>query len=96
MIVRIVKMKFAEEKVNDFKSLFWETRSGILQFDGCKDVKLMQSETDPQIIATYSLWENSASLDKYRFSEFFKNTWKTIKPWMIEKADAISYLEVKK
>ncbi len=96
MIVRIVKMKFSAEKVDDFKSLFWKTKSGILEFEGCKDVKLMQSENDSQIISTYSLWENSACLDRYRFSEFFKNTWTTIKPWMIEKADAVSYMEVEK
>lgn len=95
MIVRIVKMKFHENHVQDFISLFWATRDGILKFDGCSDVKLLQSENDPQTLTTFSLWESTTHLDHYRYSEFFKKTWTTIKPWMIEKADATSYLEMK-
>lgn len=95
MIVRIVKMKFHQNHYLDFIDLFWKTRDGILEFDGCKDVKLLQSESDTQTLTTYSLWESTKHLDHYRYSEFFKKTWTTLKPWMIEKADATSYFELK-
>lgn len=96
MIVRIVRMKFENEHCQEFIDLFWKTRPGILEFEGCRDVKLLQSESDPQILTTFSIWESTKHLDHYRFSEFFKKTWSTIKPWMIEKAEATSYIELPK
>ncbi|MBN8706400.1 MAG: antibiotic biosynthesis monooxygenase [Bacteroidetes bacterium] len=94
MIIRIVKMKFHPDYCEQFIQVFHKTRPVILTFDGCLEVKLLQSETEPTIFSTFSRWDSVTHLDHYRFSEFFKLTWSTIKPWMVEKADAVSYNEI--
>lgn len=94
MIIRIVKMKFHPEFCDRFISVFSKTQPVILTFNGCFEVKLLQSESDPTVFSTFSRWESVSHLDHYRFSEFFKSTWFVIKPWMAEKADAVSYIEI--
>ena len=42
MIKRIVKMEFKDEKVNDFKVLFQQYQSKIIDQDGCYSVELFQ------------------------------------------------------
>ncbi len=94
MIVRIVKMKFLEEKVEDFKQLFEERKERIRAFDGCIYLELWQTTGKPNEFFTYSHWENEAALNHYRFSDFFKDTWGKTKALFEEKAQAWSVNQV--
>ncbi len=68
-------MTFRPDAVNDFLALFEERRHTIRGFAGCSHLELWQDAHQANVFFTYSKWDNEASLDHYRFSEFFKDTW---------------------
>lgn len=90
MIIRIVKMKFLDDKVNEFISLFEERKDTISSFSGCLHLELWQDTHDTNTFFTYSLWDTEQDLDHYRFSSFFKDTWGKTKALFAEKAVAWS------
>lgn len=92
-LVRVVKMHFNPDFIEDFKTLFNHTKSKIKAFEGCTDVKLFQHETDPSIFFTISNWDSAAHLAAYRQSELFIHTWAKVKPNFAHKAEAWSLLE---
>ncbi len=94
MIIRLVKMTFRKECMQDFKSLFAEVKPVIAAFNGCKQVILLQDINNPAVMMTYSIWENEEALNRYRYSEFFKQTWTRTKSLFAEKAEAISLQEI--
>jgi quinol monooxygenase YgiN len=90
MITRIVKLEFQEDKVNDFLRFFDTIKNIVNEFPGCYGMKLYQDIDRPNIIMTYSHWDNQESLNKYRNSEQFGMIWPTIKPWFNAKPEAWS------
>jgi hypothetical protein len=90
MIIRIVKMSFRQECIEDFKRLFESVYPVISSFDGCRSVSLLQDVANPHIMMTYSIWENEAALNHYRYSTFFKQTWISTKALFAERAEALS------
>lgn len=93
MLVRVVKMHFSVNFIEDFKVIFNTAKSKIASFEGCNNVKLLQHETIPEIFFTISNWENAQALENYRNSDLFKNTWAKVKPNFINKAEAWSLVE---
>lgn len=83
-------MTFQEDKVDDFIQVFEETKQRIRNFPGCRHLELWRTGN---VFFTFSMWENEAALDHYRFSELFKTTWSRTKVLFAEKAEAWS-LEV--
>ena len=79
MIVRIVKMTFRHDAIDEFTALFEDRRMRIRNFAGCSHLELWQDNTEPNIFFTYSTWESQQALDHYRFSELFKDTWSKTK-----------------
>lgn len=94
MIVRIVKMDFAPDKVDTFLALFSATQDKIASFDGCKSLELLNSAEDKSVFFTYSLWESEKHLEAYRNSELFKQTWAKTKVLFRNKAEAWSVNKV--
>ena len=90
MLVRIVKMEFQSDKVDDFLSFFDTVKEAIASFEGCLGMKLMQDQANSSIIFTYSHWENQDALNKYRDSELFGSVWPIVKPWFNTKPEAWS------
>lgn len=90
MIIRIVKMHFAEENIPIFLTVFREKQGQIGSFPGCSGVSLLQSVQDPGIVFTYSQWQDEGALEKYRKSPLFRETWATVKPLFIRAAEAWS------
>jgi quinol monooxygenase YgiN len=74
-VIRVVKMIFLEDKIEVFQRLFSERKQSIRHFEGCLHLELWQDEKEKYIFFTYSIWENEDSLNHYRFSPFFKETW---------------------
>jgi heme-degrading monooxygenase HmoA len=90
MIVRIVQMTFRENEIDNFLSLF-ETRKHLIRhFSGCRHLELWQDANRPNIFFTYSIWETEESLNRYRFSDLFKDIWTKTKALFEEKANAWS------
>ncbi len=90
MIVRIVQMTFQKEKVTHFISFFESRKHLIRNFAGCNHLELWQDTNEDNIFFTYSIWDNEYALNKYRFSEFFKDTWTITKAMFVAKPQAWS------
>ena len=90
MIVRIVKMKFREDEIENFLLLFRSVEGRIRSFKGCSALQLLSQTNDPSVIFTYSVWDSEESLNHYRFSELFKSTWSQTKMLFADKPEAWS------
>ena len=97
MLVRIVRMTFKEEAVEDFLKIFEDSKRAIRGFDGCEHLELMKDDNLSNVLYTYSHWTSAQHLDVYRHSPFFKLTWARTKELFSDKPQAFSlkkYLEV--
>lgn len=90
MLIRIVKMTFHPEKLTDFLSEFNARKHLIAATEGCNGVELLQDTSNPNIFFTYSKWDNSDYLQKYRESELFNTVWSRVKKWFADKPEAWS------
>lgn len=88
MIIRIVKMTFAPDKVTDFLTLFNENKERIAGFEGCTHLELWNDKNSPNIFFTYSHWKEESYLEKYRQSELFEFMWSRTKVLFIDKPEA--------
>ncbi len=93
MLVRIVKLDFQEDRVEDFLNFFESTKNKVNNFPGCLGMKLLRGADDPSIIVTYSHWEKAEHLENYRKSSTFIEIWTKIKPWFKNKPEAWSLQE---
>ena len=93
MLRRVVKMQFRENEVENFISVFNRYRERISGQQGCREVSLLQDFHQPHIFYTYSIWENSESLEQYRNSALFAEVWPQTKKLFIAPAEAWSLFE---
>jgi len=89
-VIRVVKMNFREDQLDDFFAVFNESCAHIRAFDGCTYLELWQTQDDPRIVFTHSHWESPAHLENYRHSELFKSTWAKTKILFDDKPEAWS------
>lgn len=89
-MVRIVRLSFQPEHTDDFIALFEARKLNIRAVAGCTHLELWRDQERSNVFYTYSHWEGPEDLENYRVSEFFKNTWQTIKPWFNAPAQAFS------
>ncbi|MDQ3394985.1 MAG: antibiotic biosynthesis monooxygenase [Bacteroidota bacterium] len=90
MLVRIVRMTFKPEHVEDFLNLFHETKWLIRDFNGCHHLELLKDYHQGHVYFTYSHWIDDEALQKYRNSSLFKAVWKKTKILFAEKPLAYS------
>ena len=90
MFVRIVKMSFAEENIEEFLKNFEEKKNDIRNFKGCRFLELYRDKTNSNIFFTYSYWNTEADLENYRHSDLFKTVWAKTKPLFNDKPQAWS------
>ena len=79
MIQRLVKMTFQTEQTDTFLANFEQVKDRIRQFEGCSYLKLLRDKNQPNVLFTYSYWEDEAALNRYRESDLFQTTWKNTK-----------------
>jgi heme-degrading monooxygenase HmoA len=91
MIVRIVQLEIQPEFTQKFFSLYSSHKEMIKGNQGCISLQLLQSDENPNQLATLSHWESEEDLNHYRNSEFFRTLWSNVKPLFAEKAKAFSY-----
>ncbi|SDK61905.1 Quinol monooxygenase YgiN [Catalinimonas alkaloidigena] len=75
MVIRIVRLVFREDSVEEFLRIFQRTSPHIRHFEGCQHLELLHDCTHPHVYYTYSYWESEAALEQYRHSPLFKQTW---------------------
>ena len=90
MIKRIVKMSFQPDKIDEFLSLFESVKKKIRNSEGCQHLELLQDQSNPSIIFTYSYWLEERYLEQYRFSDLFESTWAKTKKLFDGKPEAWS------
>ena len=90
MIKRIVKLGFKPNHIEDFKTIFKNSKLKIRGFEGCQYLELWQSKDDPSVFFTYSFWDNEEALNNYRHSAFFKEVWAKTKILFNQKPEAWS------
>ena len=81
MLIRIVKLSFKTEHIQDFKDVFYTNENKIAGFPGCSSVTCLQDKNSPNIFFTYSIWDYESSLENYRNSELFNTVWGTVKKY---------------
>ncbi|HLT81844.1 MAG TPA: antibiotic biosynthesis monooxygenase [Cyclobacteriaceae bacterium] len=90
MIIRIVKMHFHPDAVDDFLDIYGRTEAAILHMEGCTYLELMRVTDDPNVFVTISHWDSTTALNNYRKSELFKNVWRRVKPHFSQRPEAYS------
>ncbi|MCF2873075.1 MULTISPECIES: putative quinol monooxygenase [unclassified Tenacibaculum] len=75
MFVRIVKMSFQPEKIEEFLKNFDSKKEFIRKSPGCNLLELYRDKTNPNTFFTYSYWDTEQDLENYRNSELFKGVW---------------------
>ena len=90
MFVRIVKMSFHQNKVDDFLKNFNSIKEKIRNVDGCRLLELYQDKENSSVFFTYSYWNDEKDLENYRNSELFKIVWAQTKLLFNEKPQAWS------
>lgn len=80
MLIRIVRMTFRPDALDEFLALFDASAPQIRAFDGCRHLELWRDARYPNLLSTYSHWTDADALDRYRHSELFRTTWAQTKP----------------
>lgn len=75
MFVRIVKMSFKPDNIDDFLNNFEDSKSKIRNFKGCSLLELYRDKRNSNIFFTYSYWDTEQDLNNYRNSNLFKTVW---------------------
>jgi len=75
MFVRIVKMSFHPENIDQFLANFDRKKEFIRNSPGCRLLELYRGKQDENIFFTYSYWEKEEDLENYRNSDLFKEVW---------------------
>ena len=90
MFVRIVKMSFKPDRVDEFLSNFENSKTKIRSFKGCSLLELYRDKTNSNIFFTYSYWDSEQDLSNYKNSLLFKSVWEQTKILFNEKPVAWS------
>ena len=98
MFVRIVKMSFQPEKIEEFLNNFNTKKEFIRNSPGCRLLELYRDKTNPNIFFTYSYWDTEQDLENYRNSELFKGVWSQTKAlfndkplaWSVDKVESLT------
>lgn len=90
MFIRIVKMSFHENSINDFTDYFHTVKDQIRHFKGNNFLELYQDKNNPSVFFTYSVWNEEADLENYRQSDLFAEVWAYTKTLFNGKPEAWS------
>jgi quinol monooxygenase YgiN len=90
MLIRIVRMTFDPDKVEDFLEIFHRSKDKIRAFAGCQHLELLRDLHHPHVFTTYSKWTGPDALEAYRQSELFQTTWAATKALFAAKPVAFS------
>lgn len=90
-LVRIVRMTFHPDAVDDFIAHFDEVSPHIRAFAGCRHLELWRDDRYPNVCTTYSQWDSTDALNAYRKSDLFADAWRTAKSLFAARPVAQSY-----
>ncbi|TDB64231.1 antibiotic biosynthesis monooxygenase [Arundinibacter roseus] len=85
MLIRIVRMTFQPEKMEEFQRIFEASKEQIRNQEGCLHLELWQDIHQRNVFVTHSHWQSEEHLNAYRNSELFRTTWQKTKVLFTEK-----------
>jgi len=91
MIIRVVQLTIRPDSLDEFLTLFEGIKHLIRASKGCHDLELLRDVRYPNVVSTFSKWENEDALEAYRDSDLFKSSWKKTKPLFAARPTASSY-----
>ncbi|MCC2548690.1 antibiotic biosynthesis monooxygenase [Hymenobacter sp. BT175] len=94
MLIRVVRMTFAPDRVADFLTIFRDSQDQIRQMPGCRHLELWQDAANLNIYCTYSHWDSVEALNAYRGSELFGHVWPATKALFSAPVQAFSVHQV--
>lgn len=89
-MIRVVRLSFKEEHIQDFELLFEERKQKIRAMNGCAYLALWADKHEKGVFYTYSIWQHADHLEEYRVSALFQETWTQVKQWFKDKPFAFS------
>ena len=93
MLLRIVRMDFQSDKVEEFKTFFEQIKDKIAANPGCQHVELCKDSKMDHVYYTFSKWESEEDLERYRHSELFEEVWAKTKKMFGGKPSAYSLMQ---
>lgn len=98
MLVRIVKLSFFEEHIDEFLANFEANKLKIRSFEGCQFLELYRDKNQTNVFFTYSYWDSENDLNNYKDSELFKGVWSKTKvlfnakpeAWSVDKLESLN------
>ena len=93
-IVRIVRMEFQPDKLDDFHQIFESSKHAIRAREGCLHLELHQDANQANVLYTYSHWASEDALNAYRKSDVFGKVWPKTKALFADKPQAFSLVKV--
>ena len=90
MILRLVKMTFKSEEIDNFLDYFETIKDEIEKTPGIISLRVYQDNNNPNVVFTHSKWLSNSYLDLYRRSEFFGKVWPKTKAMFDDKPMAWS------
>lgn len=80
MLLRTVRMTFDPGRLADFLGVFAEARPRIAAAPGCRHLELWRDARFPNVLTTFSRWDDAEALEAYRRSDLFRETWARTTP----------------
>lgn len=80
MLLRTVRMTFRPDRLDAFHDLFREARPKIRAAHGCRHLELWEDARFPNVLTTFSEWDDADALEAYRQSDLFRETWARTTP----------------
>ena len=81
MLIRLVRMTFRPDALDDFLVHFDRVSPHIRAFEGCTYLELWHGHRFSNICTTHSHWTGPDALEAYRRSDLFRSTWAEVKPF---------------
>ena len=95
VLIRTVRMTFRPDRLDAFLGeVFRPSAPKIRAFPGCRHLALWRDARFPNVLTTYSHWDDAEALERYRTSELFRTTWARTTPLFAAAPVAHSQYEV--
>ena len=94
-LIRIVRLTLQPDKLEAFIAMFDSIKTKIRAFEGCEHLELLQDADFPNVVLTYSLWQDEQALLNYRKSAFFKEVWPRTKAMFAAPPTAFSSRQIR-
>lgn len=95
MLIRLVRMTFLPDHIDDFLSIYDEASPKIRAFEGCSHLELWQEMDDENVFTTCSHWHGEEALEYYRHSDLFRSTWADTKLLFAAAPEAHSFTRIR-